>query len=135
MSGVLSFRFLPINTESKPAKPATKSKTALPLCVCVFILTRNKVLILFGSRFPPHQSFLCSFCRLRTVVLNLRKIKWRERIADKDVWCWLLYSTHLATMLYTLEEYERKCEFRNIARVLLQVQVLCFWKDFFAFVF
>lgn len=51
------------------------------------------------SRFPSHQSSVCSFCRLRTVVINLRKSRGKEcAVADKDAWYWLLYSTRLAAV-------------------------------------
>lgn len=74
--------------------------TALP-CAAYLFLNSNfgKVLFSSASRFPSHQSFLCSFCRLRTVVLILRKSRGKEcGVADNDAWYWLLYSTGLATV-------------------------------------
>lgn len=77
--------------------------TALP-CAAYLFLHSNFGKVQFSSlgrasRFPSHQSFLCSFCRLRTVVLNLRKSRGKEcGVADNDAWYWLLYSTGLATV-------------------------------------
>lgn len=112
------------------------NRTALP-CAAVWHLrvtysfTRNFSFLFRVGRLDSHRTKV--FCAVsagsvRSCLIS-GKVEGKNapsQIKTRDTdYCilhaWLPYSR--------LEVYERKCEFRNIARVLLHV--LCFWYDFF----
>lgn len=126
-------------TQNQSLQPATKWNCSVLRCYLAsacYLFLHSKFRFLFRvGRLDSHRTKV--FCAVSAGSVQSCLISGKvegknapSQIKTRDTdYCilhaWLPYSR--------LEVYERKCEFRNIARVLLHV--LCFWYDFFWIIF